>query len=117
MTSLQPCTQMITFPPEWEELLIFNQSRSEYDDEAYVPELSDEWVDEATRSVRAKRRMERKEGQANQKEPEHNPPPSTDPPDPPTTNNSTDEMAVEAMDEHEVPVPEPLPPESRYVET
>jgi Reverse transcriptase (RNA-dependent DNA polymerase) len=50
-------------PPEWEELLTFNRSRSEYDDEDYVPDLTDEWVDEQTRADRELRRIGRKKEQ------------------------------------------------------
>ena len=47
-------------PSLWPELLQFQTFRSEYDDEDFVPELSDEWVDESTLESRRRQRMERR---------------------------------------------------------
>jgi hypothetical protein len=49
-------------PELWTELLTFQSfnSVSEYDDEAYVPELSDRWVDTPTLEGRRQQRMERR---------------------------------------------------------
>jgi hypothetical protein len=104
-------------PPEWEELLTFNRSRSEYDDEDYVPDLTDEWVDDQTRADRELRRIGRKKEQeraaqvkeqSRQKERkpgepplEHNPPQLADPPE-----------NKEHADE-----PPPQPPDPDWVET
>ena len=49
---------------------------SEYDDHDYVPDLPDEWVDDATLRERRQRRMERKE--PNRANREDNPPPPAD---------------------------------------
>ena len=33
-------------PKVWQELLVFNRFNSEYDDEDYLPQLTDEWLTE-----------------------------------------------------------------------
>ena len=48
-------------PPQWDEFLTLQSRPAEYDDVDYMPDLSDEWVDDATLQARRQRRMERKE--------------------------------------------------------
>ena len=47
-------------PKQWDEFLTFQTTKSEYDDEDYVPELSDEWLSEPDLAERRQRPMERK---------------------------------------------------------
>ena len=51
-------------PSQWDEFLTFQTTKSEYDNEDYVPELSDEWLNEMDLANCIQRRMERKSQQA-----------------------------------------------------
>jgi hypothetical protein len=80
-------------PPQWTDFLTFQDSANEFDDDAYVPELPDEWVDDGTLQARRKHRMERK-SQGQSINPEHPPseelPPDIPPePDPDPGTNAT----------------------------
>jgi hypothetical protein len=79
-------------PPQWTDFLTFQQTSNEYDDDAFFPELSDEWVDDATLHSRKQRRMERKRQNRDEVNPAQ---PLTEeqqpdiPPDPDPTNAPT----------------------------
>ena len=90
-------------PSSWPELLQFQTFRSEYDDEDFVPELSDEWVDESTLESRRRQRMERR-GEATRPEMhESNPFPTQDSQADTTVPIIGDQMGVQANKELQVP--------------
>ena len=84
-------------------MLQFQTFRSEYDDEDFVPELSDEWVDESTLESRRRQRMERR-GEATRPEMhESNPFPTQDSQADTTVPIIVDQMGVQANKELQVP--------------
>ena len=48
-------------PLVWQELIAFHSQKSEYDDEDYVPELSDEWLTEEELKERCIKQQEERE--------------------------------------------------------
>ena len=90
-------------PSSWPELLQFQTFRSEYDDEDFVPELTDEWVDESTLESRRQQGMERR-GEATRPEMhESNPFPTQDSQADTTVPIIGDQMGVQDNKELQVP--------------
>lgn len=100
-------------PPEWEELLTFNRSRSEYDDEDYVPDLTDEWVDDQTKADRELRRIGRKKEQERlSRQKEHKPGEGREPPE-----RNPSELEDPPQNAEHADDPPPAPPDPEWAET
>ena len=72
-------------PNSWEDLVTFSSDRVlDVDDDEYIPELPDEWVDDATKEYRRHRRMERRNARRHPDDPrEPEPEPAPGPVDAP----------------------------------